>query len=164
MSFTSAIPLQLFLIPSTLPHHPLFISHTHTIPPSWEGELEVWDEKKNGRIEDEGWKEQKKTRNTTKHNNTKARGQVGFLVVWIVVVLKTTFSHFSTSKAYRAVFSQVNRWVTAKGKWRLRIWYLWHYEWPGTKMADNWEITDNRCTHSFELRDELCIKYIALKQ
>ena len=20
----------------------------------------------------------------------------------------------------------------AKGKWRLRIWYLWHYEWPGT--------------------------------
>ena len=43
----------IFVFFNTHPHHPLILPHTtHTIPPSREGELEVWGEKanwKNGR-------------------------------------------------------------------------------------------------------------------
>lgn len=60
-----------FIFFNTHPHHPLILPHTtHTIPPSREGKLEVWDEKEN-------WKMKNKR-----------------------------------NKAYRAVFSQVNWWVT----------------------------------------------------
>ena len=35
----------IFVFFNTHPHHPLILPHTtHTIPPSQEGELEVWDE------------------------------------------------------------------------------------------------------------------------
>ena len=38
----------IFVFFNTHPHHPLILPHTtHTIPPSREGKLEVWDEKEN---------------------------------------------------------------------------------------------------------------------